>query len=53
MGWSLTYTPARSVLAQRMRTRVPQQQMPPIGTRFPDPEGLALIERWIANATHP
>lgn len=45
--------PAHSVLAQRMRTRVPQQQMPPLGTQFPDPEGLALIERWIANATHP
>jgi hypothetical protein len=27
--------------------------MPPIGTRIPDPEGLALIERWIASEASP
>lgn len=36
-----------SVLALRMRSRDPQVQMPPLGTRFPDPEGLALVSRWI------
>lgn len=36
-----------SVLALRMRSRNPQTQMPPLGTRIPDTEGLALIERWI------
>ena len=41
--------PQASVLALRMRSRHPQVQMPPIGTRAPDPEGLALIERWIAS----
>lgn len=41
--------PAASTLALRMRSRDPRLQMPPLGTRVPDPEGLALIERWIAN----
>jgi mono/diheme cytochrome c family protein len=41
--------PGLSVLALRMRSRHPQVQMPPIGTRIADPEGLALIERWIAS----
>ena len=41
--------PEASVLALRMRSRHPQVQMPPIGTHLPDPEGLALIERWIAS----
>lgn len=36
-----------SVLALRMRSRNPYDQMPPVGTRVADPEGLALIERWI------
>ncbi len=37
----------RSVLSVRMHSRHPQVQMPPIGTRHPDHEGLALIDRWI------
>ncbi|MBC5763345.1 hypothetical protein [Ramlibacter albus] len=36
-----------SVLAQRMRSRHPQVQMPPLGTQLPDTEGLALLTRWI------
>lgn len=36
-----------SVLALRLRSRQPQMQMPPLGTRQPDPEGLALIDHWI------
>lgn len=35
------------VLPLRMRSRDPRVQMPPVGTRIPDAEGLALIERWI------
>jgi hypothetical protein len=41
--------PEHSVLALRMRSRQPQAQMPPLGTRVTDAEGLALVERWIAN----
>lgn len=36
-----------SVLALRMRSRNPYTQMPPVGTRIADADGLALIERWI------
>lgn len=36
-----------SLLALRMRSRQPQTQMPPLGTRLTDDEGLALVERWI------
>lgn len=42
--------PAHSVLATRMQSRNPQVRMPPLGTRIPDTDGLALIERWIAAA---
>jgi len=38
---------AASVLAVRMRSRAPALQMPPLGTEVADPEGVALIERWI------
>lgn len=41
--------PEDSVLVQRMRSRHAQTQMPPLGTQLPDPEGLALVQRWIAN----
>ncbi|MEO6410042.1 MAG: hypothetical protein ABIO45_14990 [Burkholderiaceae bacterium] len=36
-----------SVLALRMASRDPQVQMPPLGTRIPDVQGLALVRRWI------
>jgi hypothetical protein len=42
-------SPEHSVLAMRMRSRDPRAQMPPLGTHVPDHEGLALIQRWIAN----
>lgn len=41
--------PEASVLRARMHTRSPLARMPPLGTRLPDSEGLALIDRWIAN----
>ena len=37
----------RSVLVARMRSRQQQTQMPPLGTRITDAEGLALMQRWI------
>lgn len=39
--------PERSVLLARLRSRQAQTQMPPLGTHLTDPEGLALVERWI------
>ncbi|WP_395702073.1 hypothetical protein [Aquabacterium sp.] len=39
--------PEASALLQRMHSRQPQAQMPPLGTRVPDAEGLALLTRWI------
>lgn len=38
---------ASSVLVQRMRQRGVAAQMPPLGTRHVDREGVALVERWI------
>jgi len=32
-----------------MRSRDALMQMPPLGSRQPDAEGLALIERWITH----
>lgn len=51
-GEALHIVPGRpdaSVLSLRMGSRHPQVQMPPLGTALRDPEGLALIDRWIAN----
>ena len=67
-GDTLIVAPGRaesSLIALRMRSRAPRTQMPPLGTRVPDAEGIALIERWIdeldpaslssmsSSATHP
>jgi hypothetical protein len=41
--------PDASLLAQRMRSRAPTLQMPPLGTQRPDAEALALVERWITH----
>lgn len=40
--------PETSLLVERMRSRDPRRQMPPLGTRVPDAESLVLVERWIA-----
>ncbi len=45
--------PAHSVLALRLRSRQPSIQMPPLGTRVADTEGVALVERWITSALPP
>lgn len=39
--------PERSTLALRMKTRNPMARMPPLGTAIPDPQGIALLEKWI------
>ena len=39
--------PAESVLSLRMHSRDPHRQMPPLGTRLVDDEGVALIDEWI------
>jgi len=52
VGDTLIVAPGRagtSLIALRMRSRAPRMQMPPLGTRVPDVEGIALIERWIEN----
>jgi hypothetical protein len=43
--------PEHSVLATRMQSRDPRTQMPPLGTSISDPDGLALVKRWIAAAS--
>ena len=43
----------RSVLVARMRSRHLQTQMPPLGTRIADDEGLALVQRWIDQLSPP
>jgi hypothetical protein len=39
--------PGASVIALRMRSREPMQQMPPLGTTAVDTVAMALIARWI------
>lgn len=41
-------SPEASVVLARMRSRDPIRQMPPLGTRLVDPEGIELVERFIA-----
>jgi hypothetical protein len=45
--------PQASVLLARMRSRDPQAQMPPIGTRTADRQAIELIEAWIAQLQLP
>jgi hypothetical protein len=42
-----------SVLTLRMKTDNPLARMPPLGVQVVDTEGVALIERWIANDLKP
>jgi mono/diheme cytochrome c family protein len=39
--------PERSALLQRMRSRRPSSQMPPLGSAIPDDEATELVRRWI------
>lgn len=40
---------AAGTLPLRIRSRDPRIQMPPLGTRIPDEQALALIARWVNN----
>ena len=39
--------PERSALLQRMRSRRPSSQMPPLGSAIPDEEAAELVRQWI------
>jgi hypothetical protein len=39
--------PEHSALLQRMRSRRPSSQMPPLGTAIPDEEAARLVRHWI------
>lgn len=41
--------PELSTLALRIKTRNPMARMPPLGTSVPDPQGIALLEKWITD----
>lgn len=45
--------PGDSQLVARMKTRNPNHQMPPLGTRVTDNDAVALVERWIAHMKTP
>jgi hypothetical protein len=45
--------PEHSTLALRMHSRDERVQMPPLGTRIADDEGLRLVERWIRHDLRP
>jgi hypothetical protein len=42
-----------SVIALRMSSRDPLQQMPPLGTSAVDAEAVALLARWIESLPTP
>ncbi len=45
--------PESSVLIYRVGSRQPMSQMPPLGTKLIDEEGLALLSRWITELAAP
>jgi hypothetical protein len=45
-------SPGRSALFQRMKSRRPSSQMPPLGTVLPDSQALGLVRAWIEGLTH-
>ena len=45
--------PERSGLAQRMGSRYPAMQMPPLGTELVDDEAVSLLRRWISELEAP
>lgn len=45
--------PERSALAQRMASRYPALQMPPLGTELVDDEAVSALRRWIAEMKSP
>ena len=49
----ITVDQGGGVLTLRMKTDNPLARMPPLGVQVVDTEGVALIERWIANDLQP
>lgn len=45
--------PERSLLLQRLATRNPLLQMPPMGTHLVDPQAVALLTQWIELDLNP
>lgn len=45
--------PERSAIVQRMRSRRPSSQMPPLGTVIVDDEAVELVSRWVAGMRAP
>jgi hypothetical protein len=45
--------PDRSALMQRIGSRYPPLQMPPLGTALVDQDSVALIRSWIADTLRP
>jgi hypothetical protein len=45
--------PERSALAQRIASRYPPLQMPPLGTELVDHDAVALVRRWLSEVTNP
>ena len=41
--------PQRSALLERMASRYPPLQMPPLGTELADQDAVALLQRWISD----
>ena len=45
--------PDTSMLVERMRSRSPVMQMPPLGTQLVDDEAVRLMTEWIASDLGP
>ncbi len=45
--------PEQSALLQRIASRIPALQMPPLGTALVDDQAVALLRRWVAEMKEP
>lgn len=45
--WVTPGQPQHSQLIQRMKSRYPKDQMPPLATQLPDHTALDMLQRWI------
>jgi hypothetical protein len=51
--WIAPGAPAASAVVQRMQSRNPALQMPPLGTKVADEEALRLVREWIEQDLRP
>ena len=51
--WIRPGAPSASAVVDRMSSRSPIRQMPPLGTQVVDEEAVSLIRRWIAEDLRP